>query len=411
MKPILFVLASIFLIAHAQAGTCKLNGKEIDFSEEDQKPGLDGEVTCLYKAGKPDEEKDVYFYKNGLEVEWRRDTPQAKLVEQYGFENGRKVRNGIRTDFYPGTSQVQERQRYARGRHRGLQERFYENGNVKDQSFWVDQHDTLDSDMQVASVSFDKDGKPTQFSCSKVEEQNPVPKLCGFGADPKAIAKEGHKNGLRKKGFEKGVLVWEEIPYDSSAYYSIADRGVTPEEGISFRRKDYLPDGKTKVTEIYTNKKLRRQFTLNKAGRFEGEDTEYFSDGQLARKTEWEIVDGETIPKSNQCFYQNGKEKLMLKRDQKTVSISSFNDDGKKYLDEVLSLPAERPYSYASEFFACGESHYFATPNGTYILWEKNGDKKESGEYTEGRVSSKTLYKNGKVAETEAYFPDGSRKP
>src|SRR4051812_49145068 len=107
LKTILFAVL-LFVVQIARAETCRLKGKEIDFSADDKRPGLEGEVTCVSNAGKPGEETDVYIYKNGLQIEWRRDTPQAKLVEHYAFREDRKLRHGARIDFYPRTAQIEE---------------------------------------------------------------------------------------------------------------------------------------------------------------------------------------------------------------------------------------------------------------------------------------------------------------
>ncbi|RYZ99334.1 MAG: hypothetical protein EOP11_19610, partial [Proteobacteria bacterium] len=369
------------------------------------KPGLEGEVTCISFQGKSDEEKNVYVYKKGREVEWRRDSAQAKLLEQYAYEGDRKVRHGERIDYVPGTNRPINHERYNMDRHEGLQETFYENGKPKEKSIWVRQHESLNSDMQVASVNYDQKGAVSHVSCSKKKEQNPDPKLCVFGGETAKV-----ETADRTTKIENGKVVGEESAYDSSGMISAMDRGITSEKDVTRRKREVLPDGRTKLTDLYASKVVRRAAYLNAKGRYTGDDKEYYPDGQLARETKWGEESGQPVPIRTHCLYQNGKDLSLIERKAKAIEVTQFYDDGKKLMAGSFDIGKSSFGDLAHDLFVCTSAYGGLIEQGVHTTWAEDGSITQEATYEKGILVSRKQYQEGKLVADDAYFPDGSRR-
>ncbi len=435
--------------AQANEVLCKHKGEVVDLNDSDVKAFIEGEVTCVrtFSDGKQAKERLIMAKGKVLEEEIIRSDRHE--LHRYKIINGNGLRHGEQLEYYPGTNKLKAREQNVDGHKLGLQERFFENGKIKEKEFYAKKEGSNGAPGQVASVRFTPDGKIGHLRCSENAETTIDPILCGFsGAKDVDLYRDDGKLRSKVKLANGKVLESEEDAQPISRWASVLQRGAVDEPKADKRKKENQSNGTSVFTDFYSNGKVKRRMELDSRGNLTGIDEEWFESGQKARSTTYgkgQSNNDLTVLQS-QCWWQNGKPKIEVRKAKPSsvFEIKTYWDNGTLATQGSVKTRTDCAYCWeidAVEYLVqCEARHgYGFKSEGTYFEWDRDGQPSREVSYSDGdlhgidkiylrpigapvsylseertfekgKMAKKVKYENGKAVKTEEYFPDGSIK-
>lgn len=424
---------SFFIIGfglQAAAADCLYQGKKVDIYSSEDRKNLDGKVVC---------DKTTYIYKKGHKIEEIIETPQQKHHFRFFDGNDKEWRHGEQTEFYPGTQQVQRRERLEKMHKVGLQESFYKSGKIQTKSFYV-QENPQRSGSEASSIGYHENGEIQFLRCAKVKAHTLDPKLCGYEGPSTVKRTDGAGNVKATITYLNGQIMEEEKDAPQmSAWAPVVQSGTNPKPAAVKTKKENHGT-QQKLTTLYANGKTKRETWVDENGRITGVDSEFFESGKLVRKTNFE--NGKAT--SSECFWENGKPRAKIQTQGEAFQVEFTWDSGVVEVATKLSLdPSTAQYNNPELelMLLCSGIPYGFYKEGPSEVKRRDGSLVESGKYKAGRplgwlklysekgelmkellysektnerdsfVQAARFYENGKLSKEEKYNSDGSIGP
>lgn len=434
MKKIFFLITLISLSAWAER-KCTFEGKEFDIYKAANRDTFSGVVKCKSEFSKETIEEEQ-TYKNGRVLEEKFDGPNRKETLHYSPDSPNQWRHGEQIEYYPKTNKIRHKENYNKMHKIGLQEKFYEGGQIEEREFYVQEKEGK-APTRAAAVGYLDNGDIQYLQCSKDKKSTIEPKACGFEGLSKIALRSKKGETQKTVSYLNGNIQEEEMPFESfSARGSFLFNGTFKDSKAKLIKITHTGEAK-KYLFLYENGKTKREFSTGERGQIEGKDIEYFQNGNKARKTEF--VKGEA--QNGECWWENGKPRARYEKEADGLRATLIWDTGVENYKGSFVL--NNRYDQTAEEFVqtmlgCREPGYSFERQGPFIELNKEGLKISEGAFEKGEpkgwhkiydkkgelaeekfyevsqkphyVSEKKIYENGKLTKHEKFNSDGSIK-
>lgn len=403
------LLATAPSVRAQNPAVCTMDGKEVDRWGPDRAK-YDGVITCIRKGSKGNENTvEKHTYKMGHHIEESIDGPSRKEIRRYFDGEATNWLHGEQLEFYPGTTKLKSRGHYVKAREVGLQEKFYQSGNIQQKDLWV--QDRADGGVrQAASIGYRENGGIQFIRCSDSRETTIDPKLCGFDAKSTVNLVDEKGDSKTQFVFEKGVKVGSEVVAENSRRWAPAiQRGTIQAADAARLKREKNGDGE-KLTWTFADGKIKRTSFLDGKGFYTDDDSEFFASGKPARKTRF----NKSKAIRSDCWWENGKPKAKFERDGDKVTATFTWDNGTIKYAGNFTVPNQNfsaDDAVTDLMVACEEHLYQLERQGHFIEKRRDGSLRIVGDYKDGQpVGWLKSYDKAGNLETEESYATGTRE-